>query len=48
MLVDGKWMAVPAETIFYRALPGDTGETAGGHWCGVRSVDIYLGALYIT
>jgi hypothetical protein len=34
MLVDGEWLAVPEETIQYRALEGDTGETAGGHWCG--------------
>jgi hypothetical protein len=34
MLVDGEWIAVPEYTIQYRALPGDTGETAGGHWCG--------------
>jgi hypothetical protein len=35
MLVDGGWIAVPDDTIQYRALLGDTGETAGGHWCGV-------------
>src|SRR5262249_48123881 len=35
MLVDGKWIVVPNETIQYRTLEGDTGETAGGHWCGV-------------
>ena len=34
MLVDGEWLAVPEEAIQYRALEGDTGETAGGHWCG--------------
>ena len=34
MFVDGDWIAVPDYTIQYRALPGDTGETAGGHWCG--------------
>ena len=34
MFVDGEWIAVPDHTIQYRALPGDTGETAGGHWCG--------------
>ena len=34
MLVDGEWIAVPDHVIQYRALPGDTGETAGGHWCG--------------
>jgi hypothetical protein len=35
MFVDGAWIAVPDARIQYRALPGDTGETAGGHWCGV-------------
>ena len=34
MLVHGDWIAVPDHAIQYRALPGDTGETAGGHWCG--------------
>ena len=34
MFVEGEWIAVPDHTIQYRALPGDTGETAGGHWCG--------------
>ena len=34
MLLYGKWIAVPAETIQYRVLSGDTGETGGGHWCG--------------
>jgi hypothetical protein len=34
MFVDGEWIAVPDYAIQYRALPGDMGETAGGHWCG--------------
>ena len=34
VLVDGKWIAVPDDTIQYRVLPGDTGETGGAHWCG--------------
>jgi hypothetical protein len=34
MLVEQHWIDIPKETIQYRALPGDTGETAGGHWCG--------------
>jgi hypothetical protein len=34
MLVEGEWIAVPNGAIQYRALPGDTGETDGGHWCG--------------
>ena len=37
MLVSGEWMLVPEETIQYRTLEGDTGETAGGHWCGLTS-----------
>ena len=35
MLVSGQWIAVPDATIQYRTLEGDTGETAGGHWCGI-------------
>ena len=34
MFVEGEWIWVPDHTIQYRALPGDTGETDGGHWCG--------------
>ena len=34
MFVDQRWIDVPDERIQYRALPGDTGETGGGHWCG--------------
>ena len=34
MLVAGSWIIVPNRAIQYRTLPGDTGETAGGHWCG--------------
>ena len=40
MLVNGDWIAVPDSAIQYRALPGDTDETAGGHWCGIiRNMD---------
>jgi hypothetical protein len=35
MLVEGRWIVVPDETVNYRTLSGDTGETGGGHWCGV-------------
>ena|SRR5271165_3704965 len=35
MLVEGRWIVVPNETVEYRTLNGDTGETGGGHWCGV-------------
>lgn len=34
MFLEGEWIRVPDATIQYRALPGDTGETDGGHWCG--------------
>ena len=34
MFVDGRWIDVPPEAIQYVMLPGDTGETGGGHWCG--------------
>jgi hypothetical protein len=34
MYVNGRWIDVPNDVIQYRSLPGDTGETAGGHWCG--------------
>jgi hypothetical protein len=33
MFVDKRWIDVPSDRIQYRALPGDTGETGGGHWC---------------
>jgi hypothetical protein len=36
MFVYGHWIAVPSDKILYRALPGDTGETSGGHWCGME------------
>ena len=35
MFVDGEWIRVPNNLIQYRSLEGDTGETRGGHWCGV-------------
>jgi hypothetical protein len=34
MFVDKRWINVPSDRIQYRSLPGDTGETGGGHWCG--------------
>jgi hypothetical protein len=34
MFVEGEWIAVPDYTLQHRTLPGDPGETAGGHWCG--------------
>ena len=35
MLVGGEWIVVPNAVVQYRSLEGDTGETAGGHWCGL-------------
>jgi hypothetical protein len=37
MLVDDEWVRVPNNIIQYRSLDGDTGETRGGHWCGVTN-----------
>jgi hypothetical protein len=34
MLIDGRWLPMNDNDIQYRAIPGDTGETNGGHWCG--------------
>ena len=48
MLVNGDWIAVPDHAIQYRALPGDTGETAGGHWCGEIRRRGYSGVDYTT
>jgi hypothetical protein len=31
MFVDKRWIAVPSDKIQYVAVPGDTGETGGGH-----------------
>ena len=50
MLVDGRWIDVPRGKIQYRALPGDIGETGGGHWCGsaYEAIPGRVGDLYIT
>ena len=37
MFLDDEWVRVPNEIIQYRSLDGDTGETRGGHWCGVTN-----------
>ena len=37
--IDQKWLAIPPDSIEYRALNGDTGETNGGHWCGAEAGD---------
>jgi hypothetical protein len=48
MLVNGTWIAVPDYRIQYRALPGDTGETGGGHWCGDTRHMVGYGMDYST
>ena len=50
MFVDGRWIDVPLAWVQDRALPGDDGETDGGHWCGAAyEPDFsYLKNLYIT
>src|SRR6478609_86469 len=35
MLIKGQWLIISKDVIQYRTLDGDTGETGGGHWCGV-------------
>jgi len=47
MFVDRRWIEVPSERIQYRALPGDTGETGGGHWCGL-AYSPSVGPMYMT
>jgi hypothetical protein len=47
MFVDGQWIDVPGSTIQYRALPSDTGETGGGHWCGLVYIP-NIGAIHLT
>ncbi|OLB71933.1 MAG: hypothetical protein AUI16_22045 [Alphaproteobacteria bacterium 13_2_20CM_2_64_7] len=37
MLLDDEWVRVPDSVVQYRRLDGDTGETGGGHWCGVTN-----------
>ena len=37
--IDQKWLAIPPDSIEYRAFDGDTGETNGGHWCGGEAGD---------
>lgn len=40
MQIDRKWISVPSSAIQYRTLLGDSGKTAGGHWCGRRANDV--------
>jgi hypothetical protein len=37
MLLYDEWVRVPDSVVQYRSLDGDTGETGGGHWCGVTN-----------
>ena len=46
MLIDQQWLEIPSESIEYRSLDGDTGETNGGHWCGLEIADPHIGMLY--
>ena len=39
MLVKDRWLTIPRDVLQYRTLPGDTGQTAGGHWCGYDDWD---------
>ena len=50
MFVDKRWIEVPSDKIQYVAVPGDTGETGGGHWCGFADEPNGMDpeALYIT
>lgn len=34
MFIYGNWLVIPHAKIQYRTIEGDSGETAGGHWCG--------------
>ena len=47
MFVLGAWIIVPRNKFQYRALTGDTGETGGGHWCGII-YDRVIGRVYLT
>ncbi len=49
MLIAERWIDIPDDTIQYRALPGDTGRTFGGHWCGSELLDLNASStVYIT
>jgi hypothetical protein len=40
MRLNGHWILIPNGRIQYRTLEGDTGETAGGHWCGLVDFEV--------
>jgi len=44
MFVSERWIDVPDNTIQYRVLPGDSGRTYGGHWCGSELLDLNTGS----
>ena len=46
MLIDQQWLEIPSESIEYRSLDGDTGETNGAHWCGSEIADPHIAMLY--
>jgi hypothetical protein len=46
MLIDQQWLEIPSESIEYRSLDGDTGETNGAHWCGGEIADPHIAMLY--
>src|SRR5262249_7715973 len=41
MLLDDEWVRMPNNVIQYRRLDGDSGETNGGHWCGVLGYELH-------
>jgi hypothetical protein len=40
MLIAERWIDIPNDVIQYQVLPGDTGRTYGGHWCGSELLDL--------
>jgi hypothetical protein len=47
MFVYGHWLVIPSDKIQYWSIRGDTGETAGGHWCGQGQRGSSWGSNYI-
>jgi hypothetical protein len=48
MFADRRWIDVPGGRIQYRSLPGDSGDTCGGHWCGLIGKFEFIGKLHLT
>jgi hypothetical protein len=42
MFVDEQWLDIPGNSLQYRTLSGDRGETGGAHWCGLRDAMRYF------